>query len=110
MDADLNGQIRDAISRFHLSEQGKAPAQIEVSICNDIVVVRCCDVFTNTERELAASSEGKKLIQSARRDQRALHRRQIEAEIARITARTVPRSFYDLDTRVGEHVEVYILE
>lgn len=110
MTESLQGPIEKAINKFYLNEQGKAPGQVEVEICDHMVVIRTSDVFTNTERDLADTSEGKKLIQSARRDQRALTRRRIETEISRIMGRSVPRSFYDIDTRVGEQVEVYILE
>jgi len=105
----IESQITDAIRRFHLDQQGHAPGEIETHRVGDMVVVRCHDVFTPTERDLAKTTEGMKVIQSARRDQRALTRREIEGEIGRITERKVLRSFYDIDTRNGEQVEVYIL-
>ena len=43
------------------------------------------------------------------RFQRALSRRQIESVIGEMVGRRVLRSFYDIDTRNGEQVEVYIL-
>ncbi|HVT14367.1 MAG TPA: DUF2294 domain-containing protein [Fimbriimonadaceae bacterium] len=110
MTQTIEGEISSTIARFHFDQQGQSPRSIEVFVCGEMIVVRCHDVFTHTERDLAATSEGKKLIQSARRDQRALTRREIEAKIARLVDRQVLRSFYDIDTRNGEQVEVYVLD
>lgn len=74
----------------------------------EMAIVRCHDVFTATERELVGTEEGRKIVQSARREQRALTRRQIEAEVSRACGRPIARSFYDLDVRVGEQIEIYI--
>ena len=109
MDEAVRGEIARAISRFHRNEQGCEPARTEAFLLPDLVVVRCHDVFTATERSLLETTEGRKLIQSARRDQRTLSRRAIEAEVAAIVGRSVTRSFYDIDTRNGEQVEVYVL-
>lgn len=74
-----------------------------------MVVVVSDGVFTPTEQGLCETSEGRKLVQSARREQRALTRRAVEAEVARVVGRPVVRSFYDLDVRVAEQIEVYML-
>jgi uncharacterized protein YbcI len=110
MTKSLEAEVASAIARFHRDEQGHEPGRIEVLARGELIVVRCHDVFTATERGLAASSEGKKVIQSARRDQRALTRRDIEREVGRVVERGVLRSFYDIDTRNGEQVEVYVLD
>ena len=81
-----------------------------MSMLEDMVVVRCQDVFTPTEQELVETEEGRKLVQSARREQRALTRREAEASVAKASGRRVLRSFYDLDVRVGEQVEIYVFE
>jgi uncharacterized protein YbcI len=105
----IEAEITSTIARFHLDQQGHEPGAVEAFTCGDLIVVRCHDVFTPTERDLAQTSEGKKLIQSARRDQRALTRREVEHEVERVVGRAVLRSFYDIDTRNGEQVEVYVL-
>ena len=110
MSGKVEEQIRQAVLKFHLSEQGVAPESVQVFLCDDAVLVRCHNVFTKAERDLAATKQGMKVIQSARRDQRALSRRRAESQIAEITGRAVPRSFYAIDTRVGEQIEVYVLE
>lgn len=102
--------VADALRKFHQEQQGVAPLELDVSVLKDMVVVRSSGVYTPSERELAHTSEGKKLIQSARRDLRALTRRTAEAAVSQIVGEKVLRSFFDIDTRTGDQVEVYILE
>ncbi len=108
MEATVEAAIERAVTRFHQEQQGQTPEVCRVSLLPDMAVVRCQDVFTPTERELVGTEAGRKLVQSARREQRALTRREAEAAISKATGRQVARSFYDLDVRVGEQVEVYV--
>lgn len=110
MAKSLETEISAAVGRFHRDQQGHEPRSISAFMHGELVVVRCLDVFTPTERDLAQTSEGKKLIQSARRDQRAFTRREIEQALERVVGIRVVRSFYDIDTRNGEQIEVYVLE
>lgn len=95
--------------KFHQEQQGCTPAEAKATLAGDMMIVVLGGTFTPTEVVLSKSEEGKKLIQSARREQRALTRRQIETEVAIIVDRPVVRSYYDLDVRVGEQIEVYML-
>ncbi|MFI5384633.1 MAG: DUF2294 domain-containing protein [Fimbriimonadales bacterium] len=110
MTQTLEEEISSTIARFYLDQHGNEPRKVETFVCGELIVVRCHDVFTPTERDLGITSEGRKLIQSARRDQRALTRREIEREVAGVVGLPVLRSFYDIDTRNGEQVEVYVLD
>ena len=110
MDATVEREIERAVARFHREQQGRAPGICRVTLLSDLVLVRLYDVFTPTERELATTEEGRKLVQSARREGRALTRRLAEAAVAGACGRKVVRSFYDLDVRVGEQMEAYVLE
>ena len=108
--AIIEQEIADAVSRFHREQQGHAPAEVHAFVMEDMVVVRCAKVFTPTEQDLAQSDEGKKAIQSARREQRALTRREIEADVSAVVEKRILRSFYDLDVRTADAIEVYILD
>lgn len=110
MEATVEGAIERVIARHHREQQGHSPEVCRVVVLSDMAVVRCRDVFTPTERELASTESGRKLVQSARREQRALTRRQIEAEVGDAVGRRVVRSFYDIDVRVGEQAEIYVFE
>ena len=110
MEATVESAIERVVQRYHREQQGHTPEICSVTLLDGMAVVRCTNVFTPTERELASTEEGRKIVQSARREQRALTRRDVESAVASATRRKVARSFYDLDVRVGEQVEVYVFE
>jgi len=105
----VEAQLADALGKFHREQQGHAPESVEARLLSDMAVIRSTGAFTSTENTLCATDEGRKLVQSARREQRALTRREAEARVAKVLSRPVLRSYYDLDVRLGEQVEVYIL-
>jgi uncharacterized protein YbcI len=105
----LEGELANLISRFHREQQGHQPSWCEAHLLFDMAIVRSNGIFTPTEQALCGSTEGRKLIQSARREQRALTRREIEGQVGKLLEREVLRSYYDLDVRMGEQIEVYVL-
>ena len=108
--AGLEAEIANAISRLHVDQHGRKPASTSAYVVGDMVVVKSSGCFTQTETNLASSDDGRKLVKSARREHRSLIRRQAESQVGEIVGVKVIRSFWDLDIRVGEQVEVYILE
>lgn len=107
--SEIESAVRLTIEKFHREQQGHAPSSVTVNLVGDMIIARCSGVFTPTERSLTESEEGRKVVQSARRELRALTRRSIEAEVGRAAGIQVLRSYYDLDVRYGEHLEVYLL-
>ncbi|HWD41970.1 MAG TPA: DUF2294 domain-containing protein [Fimbriimonas sp.] len=103
-------ELAELISRFHREQQGHQPATCTAHVLAEMAIVRSTGVFTPTEQTLSGSTEGRKLIQSARREQRALTRRDVESQVAKLLNRRIVRSYYDLDVRDGEQIEVYIFE
>jgi uncharacterized protein YbcI len=99
--------LAELIAKFHREQQGHSPT-CSSHILPSMAIVRSSAIFTPTELSLADTTEGRKLIQSARREQRALTRREIEAQVSKLLNRPISKSFYDLDVRSGEQVEVYI--
>ena len=110
MEGTVEGAIERAVARYHREQQGHTPDVCCAVLLPDMAVIRCGGIFTPTEKELVKTEEGRKLVQSARREQRALTRREVEAAVAAVAARAVARSFSDLDVRVGEHAEIYVFE
>lgn len=108
--AGLEAEIARVISSFHEDQHGCKAERTEAHVIGDMVVIRSVNCFTPTEKGLSASEDGRKLIKSARRELRSLNRRQIESQVGETVGIKVIRSFWDLDVRVGEQVEVYILE
>jgi uncharacterized protein YbcI len=106
---EIELEVAELVSRFHRDQQGYAPIFCHAHLLPDMAIVRSSGIFTPTEHTLSQTTEGRKLIQSARREQRALTRREIEARVSRLLNKPVLRSYFDLDVRTGEQVEVYIL-
>jgi len=106
--AGLEAEIARTISRFHEDQHGCKPATTVAYVVGDMVVVKCTECFTPTESNLATSEDGRKLVKSARRELRSLNRREVEHQVGEIIGSRVVRSFWDLDIRVGEQVEVYV--
>lgn len=105
----LELEIANAINRYHREQQGKAPGRIHVVLSGNMVVVLSNDIFTPTEEQLVGSEDGRKIIKSARRELRSLTRESAHAAIASCCGCPVLRSYWDLDVRVGEQLETYIL-
>src|SRR5437763_428030 len=108
--AGLEAEIARVISRFHEDQHGCKAAQTVAYVVGDMVLIKSTGCFTQTEEHLAATDDGRKLVKSARRELRSLTRRQVESQVADILGVKVLRSFWDLDVRVGEQIEVYVLE
>jgi len=108
--AGLEAEIARVVSGFHEDQNGCKAERTDAHVVGDMVLVRSTGCFTPTERRLAGSEDGRKLVKSARRELRSLNRKQIESHVGEAVGIKVLRSFWDLDVRVGEQVEVYILE
>ena len=108
--AGLEAEIARVVSRFHEDQHGCRPKTTVAYAVGDMVVARCTGCFTVTEEQLASTEDGRKLVKSARRELRSLNRREIEGEVGSIVGLRVLRSFWDFDIRVGEQVEVYVLD
>lgn len=105
----LELDIANAIARHHREQQGKGPGRIRVTITGPNIYVLSSDVFTPNEEELHQTAEGRKLIKSARMELRALTRESAHAAISRVVGCPVVRSFWDIDVRVGEQLEAYVM-
>jgi uncharacterized protein YbcI len=106
----LEASIANAVTKFHREQQGRGPQDVRAFIVGEMILVRCSGIFTLTESKLCVSDEGRKLIQSARRELRSINHQEIEEIIADLCSCPVLRSYCDLNVEAAEQVEVYILE
>ncbi|MEZ0327791.1 MAG: DUF2294 domain-containing protein [Fimbriimonas sp.] len=102
-------ELANAVARYHREQQGRAPGRIKVTLSGNMVFVISSDTYTPSEEELHKTDEGRKLIKSARRELRSLTREAAHASISRVVGCPVIRSYWDLDVRVGEQLEAYVL-
>lgn len=106
----LEAEIANSVTKFHREQQGRGPQEVRAFIVGEMVLVRCSGIFTLTESKLCASDDGRKLIQSARRELRSINHQEIEEIISLLCNSTVLRSYCDLNVEAAEQIEVYILE
>ena len=113
MQISSRGSIEAAIAaasvRFQREQQGRGPAEVRAHLLGDMVLVRSTGIFTQTEGHLAGSEEGRRLIKSARHELRSINHLEIESIVAGLVGCPVLRSFYDVDVREGEQMEVFVL-
>jgi uncharacterized protein YbcI len=107
---DSDADILASISRYHREQQGIVPETLVVNIVANLVIVRSQGIFTPNELALLTEAEGRKLVATARREHRSLTRDAADNAIRRATGFPVLRSYYDLDIRVGQQIEVYELD
>ena len=105
----LEIDLANAVARYHREQQGRAPGRIKVTVAGTMVFVISSDTYTPSDEELHQTADGRKLIKSARRELRSLTREAAHAAISRIVGCPVIRSYWDLDVRVGEQLEAYVL-
>ncbi len=99
----------EVVGTFHREQHGRTPGSCRAFLVEDMVLVRLEDAFTPIELDLIQTEQGKKLVQSSRRDLRALTRRQVESRLASALGVEIDRSFCDFDVRNGMEVDVYVL-
>ena len=106
----MESAIANAVSKFHREQQGRGPLDVRAHIFGDLVLVRSTGILTQTENNLCASEAGRLLIQSSRRELRAINHEEIEETVGVLCGCQVLRSYSDLSVEAAEQVEVYVLE
>lgn len=102
-------EVANAIAKYHREQQGKVPGRISVHLNANVIVVLTSEMYTPQEERLSRDEDGRKAIKSARRELRSLTRESAHALIASVVGCPVLRSYWDLDVRIGEQAEVYVL-
>jgi uncharacterized protein YbcI len=105
----LEVELANAIARYHRDQQGRPPGRLRATISGNMVFVLSSQTYSPSEEELQRTDEGRKLIKSARRELRSLTREAAHAAISRVVGCPVVRSYWDMDVRVGEQLEAYVL-
>jgi uncharacterized protein YbcI len=106
----LEAEIANVVTKFHREQQGRGPQEVRAFVVGEMVLVRCSGIWTLTEAKLSVSDDGRKLIQSARRELRSINHEEIEEIIGKLCDCAVIRSYCDTSVEAGEQIEVYILE
>jgi len=107
---DAEELAANVVAGFHREQHGITPQTTRARVVDDLLVVRLENAFTSIECDLIQTEQGRKLVQSSRRELRAMTRRTVEKRLAEALGVKITRSFCDLDVRNGMVIEVYVLE
>jgi uncharacterized protein YbcI len=106
----LESQIVEAAIKFQREQHGRGPADVQVSLIGDIVLVRCRRILTPSENRLAGTEDGRRLIKLAREELRSINQRQFDEIVSRIVSCRVCRSYEDINVEAGEMMIVFVLD
>lgn len=106
----MESDISEAYIKLQREILGRGPQETKTYIIRDMVIVRLKGVLTHEEKHLVKSDRGKRLVKEMRQILRENYSEESEAIISRITECQVISSHRDISTRIGEQVEMYILD
>ncbi|TCP58148.1 uncharacterized protein YbcI [Tumebacillus sp. BK434] len=102
--------ISEAYIKFQREILGRGPQETKTYILNDMVIIRLKGVLTHEEKHLAKTDRGRRLVKEMRQTLRENYSAELEEIISRITGCTVLGSHSDISTKLGERVEIFILD
>ena len=102
--------ISDEMMAFQHEFVGRGPDRIRTLIVEDLVIVRSFGVLTPAEKQLAKSTEGRRLIKAMRQQVLEVGRSSLERLVERHVGAKVVSVHTDISTKSGEWVEVFVLD
>lgn len=102
--------VSDAMMAFQHEFVGRGPDRARTRVVEDMVIVRSFGVLTPAEKQLAKSSEGRRLIKAMRQQVLEAGRSVLEEIVERHTRAKVLSIHSDISTRSGEWLDVFVLD
>ena len=102
--------ISDAMMAFQHEFVGRGPDRARTYMVDDLVVVRSFGVLTPAEKQLAKSSEGRRIIKSMRQQVLEAGREILEGIVEKHTGARVVSVHSDISTKSGEWMDVFVLD
>ena len=102
--------ISDEMMAFQYEFVGRGPDRIRTYIVEDLVVLRSFGVLTPSEKHLAKSYEGRRLIKAMRQQVLEAGRSKLEEIVEQLTGAEVISVHSDISTKSGEWLDVFVLD
>jgi uncharacterized protein YbcI len=102
--------ISDEMMAFQYEFVGRGPDRIRTYIVEDLVVLRSFGVLTPSEKQLAKSYEGRRLIKAMRQQVLEAGRPKLEEIVEKHTGAEVISVHSDISTKSGEWLDVFVLD
>jgi uncharacterized protein YbcI len=106
----LEARISEAVSKFEVEYMGRGPKEIRTIISQDLIIVRLNGFLSQSERKLAESNHGVKLIKEVRTALFESARDYLENLISGIVNVNVVSTHSDVSTKTGEKIIVLTVD
>lgn len=106
----LEAEISEAFIKFQRDLIGRGPQEAKTYILEDMVITRFKGVLTVEEKHLVENTDGKRLVKQMRQVLREMYSKDYEAIVERCTQAKVLSSHSDISTKMGERMEVFIVD
>lgn len=107
---ELETIIGNALIKFQKERLGRGAESAKAYILDDMIIVRLEKALTLIEKSLLQREEGKKLIKELRFELSETMRPQLEALISETIGMGVKSVHFDVSTKTGECIYVFILQ
>lgn len=106
----LEAEISSAFIKFQRELLGRGPQETKTYIVQDMVITRFKGVLTTEEKHLVNHEAGKRLVKQMRQVLREMYSHDFEKIVENITQCKVLSSHSDISTKMGERIEVFIVD
>lgn len=106
----LESEISEALIKFQRDLIGRGPQEAKTYIVSDMVIARFKGVLTVEEKHLSGHEKGRRIVKEMRELLREMYSKELEDVVERMTGCKVLSSHSDISTKIGERIEVYVLD
>lgn len=106
----LEAEISEAFIKFQRDLIGRGPQESKTYIVADMVIVRFKGVLTVEEKHLSSHDKGRRIVKEMREVLREMYSEESEQIVEKLTGCKVLSSHSDISTKMGERIEVYVLD
>ena len=106
----LEAEISASFIKFQRELLGRGPQEAKTYIVQDMVITRFKGVLTTEEKHLVSHDKGKILVKKMREVLREMYCHEFEKILENLTHCKVLSSHSDISTKMGERIEVFIMD
>ncbi|MFY0761757.1 DUF2294 domain-containing protein [Metabacillus dongyingensis] len=106
----LESDLSEAFIKLQRDLLGRGPQETRTYIVRDMVIARFKGVLTVEEKHLVENEDGRKLVKKMRQVLREMYSKDFEDIVERCTGCKVLSSHSDISTKMGERIEVFIVD
>ncbi|MGE5704976.1 MAG: DUF2294 domain-containing protein [Clostridia bacterium] len=106
----IEADLSEAFIKFQRDLLGRGPQEAKTYIVSDMVISRFKGVLTVEEKHLVTHEKGRRVVKEMRQVLREMYSVETEEIVQRITGCNVLSSHSDISTKMGERIEVFVMD